>query len=59
MSTAYDVSSADSYRDVTHIIVIFQILQILAFILTQGLGYIGVLDDIQYSLRLLLKPFIC
>jgi hypothetical protein len=59
MSTVADVSNVDSYRDITHIIVIFQILQILAFILTQGLGYIGVLDDIQYSLRLLLKPFIC
>jgi hypothetical protein len=59
MSTIDNVSGADSYHDETHIVVIFQILQILTFILTQGLGYIGVLDDIQYSLRLLLKPFIC
>jgi hypothetical protein len=43
----------------THIVVIFEILQVLTFILTQGLSNIGVLDDIQYSLSLLLESFVC
>ena len=34
-------------------------LQVLVLILAKGLGDLWVLDNIEYSLSLLLEPFVC
>lgn len=43
----------------THVIVLFQVLEILIFVLSQGLSNVRVLNNIQNRLSLLLQPIVC
>ena len=43
----------------THVVVVLEVLQILIFVLSQGLSDIGVLNHVQNRLSLLLQPLVC
>lgn len=44
--------------NVTHIVVILEISQVLVLVLAQSLRYVWVLDHVQYGLCFLLQLFI-